>query len=152
MTYPQARRAVVVRLRNLFAAIQVEPAWSGLLVAGKVPTTRRDHMVIVSPSGGYADPGEAYALVTVQCWGNTIDEAEAIAAKVCEFAYSQQFQNCPEGISFASVNGLPVPIPEPSGASVMQLTLAVTLRHLTPPQPVTAGFGLSGFGTEGFGL
>lgn len=130
--FPSPREAVVTRLRNLFASLPYDPAWDQVLIVGATPNKLSDHMVVVTPVGGPANQGEAYALVKIECWAPNLAQAERLAQQVCAFAYGQMMQNCAEGIAYATVNSLPVSVPEPTGAKVLMMTLGVTLRHLTP--------------------
>lgn len=112
--FPDVELLTTGLLRTVLAG-RPESYAANVLVSNKVPTTRRDRMVIVRRDGGRASGVLDDARVGIRVWGRTEQEAADLARLVLALCWALPAEDdAHELVRFTHESG-PTPVPDESG-------------------------------------
>jgi alkylated DNA nucleotide flippase Atl1 len=125
--FPDIELFTTTYLRAALAA-RPEPVTTGVYVSNKVPTTRRDRMVIVRRDGGFRVSAVLDAArVSVQVFGKTDQEATDLARLVRALLHNATTDSTAPVTRVVDQSG-PSPVADESGQPLMFLVVELYTR------------------------
>jgi hypothetical protein len=124
--YPDIELALTGKYRTVLAP-RTEPYAQGVYVSNRVPTARRDRMVIVRRDGGTQGDMRDRPRVSLRCWAATAKDAADLAALVMALAPTFADGDPIVSVPTSGRSG-PFPVEDESGQPMQMMTVEFHTR------------------------